>query len=70
MIVCLKKINVEEMKLNYKKCKIKENSYLKDINNEIEVLKQLSWHKNSLKYYGSYDTTSNEKVLMINSRKM
>ena len=62
--VCLKKINVDEMKLNYELNEFKENSYLKDLNNEIEILKLLSWNKNSLKYYGSYDF-SHEKILIL-----
>ena len=52
------------MKLNYELNEFRENSYLKDLHNEIEILKLLSWNKNSLKYYGSYDV-AHEKIIVI-----
>ena len=38
--------------------------YLKDLNNEIKILKMLSDNKNSIKFYGTYDE-NNEKVLIM-----
>ena len=52
------------MKLKYERNKYKENSYLNDLNNEIKILKLLSGHKNSVKYYGNYDK-DNLKVLIV-----
>ena len=62
--VCIKKINIDEMKLNYELNEFREHSYLKDLHNEKQILKLLSWNKNSLKYYGSYDV-SHEKIIVI-----
>lgn len=60
--ICLKKINIEKMKLNYQKNEITD--YMKDLNNEIAILKLLSNNKNSVKYYGSYDN-NNEKIIVM-----
>ena len=62
--ICLKKINIDEMKINYEKNEISDDSYLRDLNNEIEILKLLSWNKNSVKFYGYYEK-DNERVLII-----
>jgi V8-like Glu-specific endopeptidase len=60
--ICLKKINLEEMKLNYEKNELTD--YLKDLNNEIKILKMLSNNRNSIKFYGTYDE-NNEKVIIM-----
>jgi serine/threonine protein kinase len=60
--ICLKEINLEKMKLNYKENEL--TNYLKDLNNEIKILKLLSYNKNSVKFYGSYDE-NNQKVIVM-----
>ena len=60
--VCLKKINLEKMKLNYQMNELKD--YKTDINNEIEILQTLNFKNNSVEYYGNYDN-ENEKVLVM-----
>ena len=62
--ICLKKIDVNYMRLQYKKNEYYEESYLKDLNNEIEILKLLSSNKNSVEYLGSYDIIE-EKVIVM-----
>ena len=62
--ICLKKIDVNYMRLQYKKNEYYEESYLKDLNNEIEILKLLSSNKNSVEYLGSYDIIK-EKVIVM-----
>ena len=52
------------MRLQYKKNEYYEESYLKDLNNEIEILKLLSSNKNSVEYLGSYDIIK-EKVIVM-----
>ena len=47
--VCLKIINIEKMELNYKLNQLKD--YQKDLNNEINLLKNLSFNNNSVKYF-------------------
>ena len=60
--ICLKKINLEKMRLNYEENQLSD--YLKDLNNEIKILKLLSDNKNSIKFYGTYDE-NNEKVIIM-----
>ena len=60
--VCLKKINLEKMKLNYELNELKD--YQQDLNNEINILQMLSFNNNSVKYYGNYDN-KNEKVIIM-----
>ena len=62
--ICLKKINIDEMKIDYEKSQFPENSYKKDLNNEIKILKLLSLYNNSIKYYGNYDK-DNEKIIVM-----
>ena len=61
--ICLKKINLEEMKLNYEENKL-TTDYLKDLSNEIKILKLLSSDYNSVKFYGTYEE-NNEKVIIM-----
>ena len=56
--VCLKKINIDNMKIDY------DNDYLEYIDREINILKSLSKYKSSVHYYGDYDS-NNEKILII-----
>ena len=60
--ICLKKINLEEMKLNYEENELTD--YLKDLSNEIKILKMLSNNRNSVKFYGTYEE-NNEKVIIM-----
>jgi len=60
--VCLKRINLEKMRLNYKKNEL--NNYKKDLRREINITKLLSDNENSLKYLGSYNNKT-EKVLVL-----
>lgn len=60
--VCLKKINLEKMKLNYQSNEL--NNYKKDLRREINITKLLSNNENSLKYLGSYNNKT-EKVLVL-----
>ena len=50
------------MKIDYAQNGIKD--YRKDLENEINILKRLSFNKNSIKYFGSYDK-DNKKILVI-----
>ena len=45
--ICLKKINKEKMKLNYELNGLKD--YQQDLNNEINILKSLSYNKSSVR---------------------
>jgi len=56
--VCLKKINLDNMKKSY------DNYYLEYINREINILKSLNKYKSSIHYYGDYDS-NNEKILIL-----
>ena len=47
--ICLKKIDINNMENQYKSFGYPENNYLKDLNNEIEILKLLSPYENSVK---------------------
>ena len=60
--VCLKRIDIEEMKKNYEENQLKD--FQQDLNNEINILKLLSSNENSVKYYGDYDN-KNEKVIVM-----
>ena len=60
--ICLKKINLEKMRLNYEENNLTD--YLKDLTNEIKILKLLSDNKNSVKFFGTYDE-KNEKVIIM-----
>ena len=60
--VCLKRINLEKMKLNYQKNEL--NNYKKDLVREINITKLLSENENSLKYLGSYNNKE-EKILVL-----
>ena len=60
--LCLKIINLEKMKIDYAQNGIKD--YRKDLENEIKILKRLSFYKNSVEYFGSYDK-DNKKILVI-----
>ena len=52
------------MKKNYQNNRIKEGSYLNDLNNEIRVLELFSKYENSVKYYGNYDK-DNQKIIVL-----
>jgi len=56
--VCLKKINIDKMKIDYKNC------YSKYIDREINILKSLNEYKSSVHYYDDYDS-NNERILII-----
>ena len=56
--LCLKKINIDNMKIDYNNC------YLEYIDREINILKSLNKSKSSVHYYGDYDS-NNEKILVI-----
>ena len=60
--VCLKKINIEKMKLNYESNNLE--NYQKDLDNEINILDILSDNKNSVKFFGNYDN-ENEKIIVM-----
>ena len=60
--ICLKKINIEKMKLNYELNELKD--YQKDLNNEIKILNLLSYNKNSVKYFGNYDKEKEKIIIM------
>ena len=55
--VCLKKINIDNMKMDY------DNCYLEYIDREINIFKSLNKYKSSVHYYGDYDS-NNEKILV------
>ena len=56
--VCLKKINLDNMKKAY------NNYYLEYIYREIHILKSLNKYKSSIHYYGDYDS-NNEKIIIL-----
>ena len=60
--ICLKKINIEKMKLNYMKNQL--NDYQNDLDNEIKILDLFGYHDNSIKYYGNYEE-GNEKIIVM-----
>ena len=60
--ICLKRINIEKMKLNYESNELKD--YKEDLNNEIKILKLLSNNENSVKYYGDYDKEYEKIIIM------
>jgi hypothetical protein len=60
--VCLKKINIEKMKLIYESNNLE--NYQKDLDNEINILDILSDNKNSVKFLGNYDN-ENEKIIVM-----
>ena len=60
--ICLKKINIEKMKLNYELNELKD--YQQDLNNEINILKSLSYNKNSVKYFGDYNNEKEKIIIM------
>ena len=60
--ICLKKINIEAMKLIYENNKLKD--YKKDLDNEIKILKMLSYNKNCVEYFGNYDKTYERIIVM------
>ena len=60
--VCLKKINIEKMRLNYELNNLE--NYQQDLNNEINILELLSYNNNSVKFYGDYDN-ENEKIIVM-----
>ena len=62
--LCLKKIDINNMENQYKSFGYPENNYLKDLNNEIEILKLLSPYENSVKYYGDYQILK-EKIIVM-----
>ncbi len=62
--LCLKKINLNYMESHYKKNGYPENNYLKDLKNEIEILKLLSPYENSVKYYGDYQIIKEKIIIM------
>ena len=64
--VCLKRIDIEEMKKNYEENQLKD--FQQDLNNEINILKLLSSNENSVMYYGEYDNKNekiNEKIIVM-----
>ena len=62
--ICLKKIDITYLKDLYKINNYPEENYLKDIDNEIKILKLLSPSINSVKYYGSYDIIKEKVIIM------
>ena len=60
--VCLKKINIEKMRLNYESNNLE--NYLKDLNDEIYILKLLFYEINAVKFFGAYDN-ENEKIIVM-----
>lgn len=60
--VCLKVIDLDNMKLIYKKYNLKD--YRRDLNNEINILTILTGNENSVEYYGSFDK-ENEKIIVM-----
>ena len=62
--LCLKKIDINFMEHQYNSYGYPENNYLKDLNNEIEILKLLSPYENSVKYYGDYQIIK-EKIIVM-----
>ena len=62
--VCLKKINIENMVYDYKQRRFPEDSYERDLKNEIELLKLFSDKKNSVKYYGDYDKIVEKTIIL------
>ena len=60
--LCLKKINIEEMRLYYEKNKLKD--YQRDLDNEIKILEILSINKNYVQYLGNYNKV-NEKIIVM-----
>ena len=62
--VCLKTIDLDFMKRDYNLCGYPEDSYERDLNNEIEILKLLSENKYSVKYYGNFDKIVEKTIIM------
>ena len=62
--VCLKRINLDIMKHEYKKSGYPDDSYDRDLKNEIELLKLFSNQKNSVKYYGDYNKIIEKTIIM------
>ena len=60
--ICLKKINIEKMRINYEQNELKD--YKKDLYNEIFTLKNLSHKTNSVKYYGNYWKNNEITIVM------
>ena len=60
--ICLKKINIEKMRINYEQNELKD--YQKDLYNEINILKNLSHRTNSVKYYGNYCENNEITIVM------
>ena len=60
--ICLKKINLEKMRINYEQSGLIH--YQEDINNEIKILSLLSNYENSVKYYGNYDKENEKNIIM------
>ena len=60
--VFIKKINKEKIKIIYEQNYFQ--NYMNDLNNEIEIIKNLSFHPNSLKFYGNYEK-GNEIILIL-----
>ena len=60
--ICLKKINIEKMKIIYRQNEL--SNYEKDLENEIYILKLLSFNNNSVKYYGKYEKENEEVIVM------
>ena len=61
--LCLKHININNMKSNFEKLGFKR-SYKNYLDNEIKLLKIFSCYENSLKYYGNYDN-KDEKIIIL-----
>ena len=60
--ICLKKINIEKMRINYEQNELKD--YQKDLYNEINILRNLSHKTNSVKYYGNYWKNNEITIVM------
>ena len=60
--ICLKKINIEKMHIIYRQNEL--SNYQKDLDNEIYILKLLSFNNNSVKYYGKYEKENEEVIAM------
>ena len=50
------------MKLNYEQNELKD--YQQDLNNEINLLKLLSYYYNSVKYFGNYNNEKEKIIIM------
>ena len=62
--VCLKKFDINFLKNLDKMNNFPEDNCLKDLENEIQILKLLSSNENSVKYFGNYDIIKEKVIIM------